>query len=381
MILIPRQIVYQRRSKNRMCNLLREYRRTWFHRVIFVLLGLMSVCLLGSAWDTTVVRSTPRLHGEPSGNPGEPFAPSVQALAVTQEGVLYAGSFGRGMFRSEDRGGTWQAINVGLTDHYLLCLAVDAHDRVYAGTVRGGMFRTKADGREWEEIREGLKRVEVKSILIHSSGVFAGTGRGVYRWDESRKTWSIVAEELDQLLVASLSMIEEKILLAATAGKGLFRYDVSGETASAWQGKGEELVDPKERLHHRFLRIVATDEQNHIFLGTQDGGIFRSIDQGMSWHTISRTLPNDSIRSIVTHDSDLFVGTGRGIYKLDKAARRWMSMNTGLADTAIQTMIVSPEGVQYAGTSAGVFRSDNAGKQWINISEGLGTQTSRSGPY
>ncbi|MGB0909459.1 MAG: ligand-binding sensor domain-containing protein [Nitrospirales bacterium] len=348
---------------------------------LIVLCSVLSFCLSGYGWDATVVRSTPRLHGEPGGDSHQPFAPSVQALAVTQAGVLYAGSFGMGMFRSDDQGMTWMPVNIGLTDHFFLCLAVDAQDRVYAGTVRGGVFRTKADGQQWEEIGDGLKRVEVKSFLIHSTGVFAGTGRGVYRWNESTKSWSIVAEELDQLLVASLAMIQEKVLLAATAGKGLFRYDVSGETASTWQGKGSELIDPKERLHHRFLRIVATDKRNHIFLGTQDGGIFRSTDQGNSWHTISRTLPNDSIRSIVSHESNLYVGTGRGIYKLDSTARRWIPKNTGLADTAIQTMIVSPDGVLYAGTSAGAFRSDNDGTQWVNISEGLGTHTSRSGPF
>ncbi len=348
---------------------------------LIVLWSLLSFCLSGYGWDATVVRSTPRLHGESSDDAHKPFPPSVQALAVTQTGVLYAGSFGMGMFRSEDKGLTWQPINDGLTDHFLLCLAVDEQDRVYAGTVRGNVFRTTSDGRQWEEIREGLKRVDVKSFFIHPAGVFAGTGRGVYQWVESKKSWHLVAKELDQLLVASLAMIEGKILLAATAGKGLFRYDVSSVTASKWERDRSELIDPKERLHHRFLRVVATDQRNHIFLGTQDGGIFRSIDQGTTWHTISRTLPNDSIRSIVLHDSDLYVGTGRGIYKLDKAARRWIAMNTGLTDMAIQTMIVSSQGVLYVGTSAGAFRSDDGGMQWVNISKGLGTHTTRSGPY
>ena len=360
-----------------------QYKRTRPSNLFYqiAMWSLLSFCLSGYGWDATVVRSTPRLHGESSDGAHQPFLPSVQALAITQAGVLYAGSFGMGMFRSEDQGLSWQPINNGLTDHFLLCLGVDEHDRVYAGTVRGGVFRTTDNGRQWEEIREGLKRVDVKSFFIHPTGIFAGTGRGVYRWVESKKSWHLVAKELDQLLVASLAMIEGKVLLAATAGKGLFRYDVSGATVSKWEQNHSELIDPKERLHHRFLRIVATDKHNHIFLGTQDGGIFRSIDQGTTWHTISRTLPNDSIRSIVFHDSDLYVGTGRGIYKLDKAARRWIAMNTGLTDMAIQAMIVSSQGVLYAGTSAGAFRSDDGGMEWVDISKGLGTHTTRSGPY
>ncbi|WP_447968083.1 ligand-binding sensor domain-containing protein [Nitrospira sp. M1] len=347
-----------------------------------IALGTFVTCmLLGFSWDAVRVQSTPRVHGDPSAPAGEPFSPSVQALAVTKNGVVFAGSFGTGVFRSDDRGKSWVAMNEGLSDRFLLCLAVDAQGRVYAGTVRGGVFRTTDDGQQWESMSKGLKRVEVKSLLVNSKGVFAGTGRGIYRWNASVQTWSAVADELDQLLIASMALVEDHILLAATAGKGLFRYDISGATASKWQGKASELIDPKERLSHRFLRIVATGKNNHIFLGTQDGGIFRSTDQGTSWHTISRSLPNDSIRGIVSDDSGLYVGTGRGIYQLDEESRRWQPRNTGLTETAIETLLLTPQGVLYAGTSAGAFRSDNGGANWINVSEGLGQQTLRSGPF
>ena len=348
----------------------------------YVLLGsFLFVFILGFSWDPTFTRSTPLLHGEPSDARGTLFPPSIQALVVTHDGILMAGSFGSGVFRSADGGESWEPMNIGLTDPFLLCLAADRQGQVYAGTVRGGVFRISAGSEKWENVSQGLKRVEVKSLLLNESGIFAGTGRGVYRFNEDTKKWSMVTEELDQLLVSSLVMLDNQILLAATAGKGLFRFDVSGVTASKWQGKASELVDPKERLQHRFLRIVATGEKEQIFLGTQDGGIFRSTDQGTSWHTISRTLPNDSIRGIISHQAGLFVGTGRGVYKLDTVSRKWKSMNVGLTERSIQTLVNSPSDVLYAGTSSGVFRSEDSGLNWDNISEGLGVQTTRSGPY
>ena len=347
----------------------------------FLFGSFLLASLVGFTWDPTFIRSTPRIHGEPSGEKGVPFAPSVQAMVITQDGELFAGTFGVGVFRSQNGGKSWEPMNVGLTDHFLLCLATNSQGHVYAGTVRGGVFRITAGANTWVRISQGLKRVEVKALLVNAIGVFAGTGRGVYRLNEETLKWNIVTDELDQLLVSSLAMLDDRILLAATAGKGLFRFDVSGATASKWQGEASELVDPKERLHHRFLRIVAIGEQEEIFLGTQDGGIFRSTDQGTSWHTISRTLPNDSIRSIISNQAGLFVGTGRGVYKLDKVARRWKSRNIGLTERSIQTLVNSPSGVMYAGTSSGAFRSEDAGLNWENISEGLGVQTTRSGPY
>ena len=48
------------------------------------------------------------------------------------------GSFGMGLFRSTDKGQSWELLNRGLTDPFLLCLAVTPGQHVYAGTMRGG---------------------------------------------------------------------------------------------------------------------------------------------------------------------------------------------------------------------------------------------------
>lgn len=325
--------------------------------------------------------SDPLSHGKSSGGLVEAFAPSIQTLALTDDGILYAGSFGMGVFKSEDSGRSWRMVNSGLTDPFLLCLEVDEKGWVYAGTVRGGVFRTINAGQKWEPINKGLKRAEVRSLLATPIGIFAGTGRGIFKWKESEGGWEILSKDLDQLLVPSLVMLDSHTLLAATSGKGLFGYDFQGSEPVKWGRPSSELIDPKERLPHRYIRVVAVGPSQHIYLGTQDGGIFRSTDRGVSWHTLSRTLPNDSIRSIVSHDKGIFVATGRGVFKLGEHDQRWMPVNTGLTELAIQTLIVSAQGVFYAGTSSGAFRSDDSGVQWVNVSEGLGMYTSQPTPY
>ncbi|MEK6585520.1 MAG: hypothetical protein AABZ24_04175, partial [Nitrospirota bacterium] len=47
--------------------------------------------------------------------PSEQSATSVQALVIGSDGVLYAGSFGHGMFRTVDRGATWAPVGGGIT--------------------------------------------------------------------------------------------------------------------------------------------------------------------------------------------------------------------------------------------------------------------------
>jgi len=265
------------------------------------------------------------------------FAPSIQALATTQDGTIYAGSFGLGVFLSKDHGNTWTSINKGMGDRFILCLTADQKGRVYAGTVRGGIFRTRDDGASWEAISHGLKRVEVKSLLAHPRGIYAGTGRGVYQWQE--------------------------------------------DGTATWERVNTQFIDAKEHLRHNHIRILSRSRNDALFVGTQDGGIYRSVDRGETWHTFGRSLPNDSIRGIVSTNGGVFVATGRGIYKTSLQNTKWKAVNTGLTELAIQVMIMTPQGDLYAGTSAGAFRSQDHGQHWVNVSEGLGTQFSMPRPY
>lgn len=286
-----------------------------------------------------------------------------------------------GLFRSQDKGKSWEPLNRGLTDPFLLCLAVIPGKHIYAGTMRGGIYRLELKGTTWESIGTGLHESEVKSFLVHQDVVYAGTGTGVYRWVEAEKQWVTVGAGLDRILVPGLAIMDDGKLLAATSGKGLFHLETQHSPPSTWVDSQSVFVDPRERLPHRYLRVIAVNEAQHIFLGTQDGGIFTSTDRGHSWSSLSRNLPNDSIRSIVPDHKDVIVATGNGIFRWKNDQQKWMDMNTGLTNLAIQSLTRSNAGELYAGTSSGAFRSQDGGAHWTNISQGLGIQLVPKGPY
>ena len=327
------------------------------------------------------VGNVPSLHQAPSGGGPQGYSPSIQTMAVTPEGIIYAGSFGMGMFRSSDQGQSWEMWNTGLQDPFLLCLAVLPGKEVFAGTVRGGVFRLKLGEAKWESVSRGLENAEVKSFIVHQHRIFAGTGTGVFHWDEEFQQWTRVGKGLEQVLVSGLALLDRRTLLAATAGKGLFRFDLEGPLETEWVDFESVFVDPKERLPHRYLRVIAVNDRQHIFLGTQNGGMFRSQDRGRNWEAIGRRLPNDSIRSIVPLGEDILVGTGNGIFRWVQADHRWMPLNEGLHQKAIQSLMVTGKQDVYAGTSSGAFRSLDGGKHWVDVSQGFGVQMVPQGPY
>ncbi|MBL8039631.1 MAG: hypothetical protein JNN16_19235 [Nitrospira sp.] len=305
---------------------------------------------------------------DPSSSPN-PFGQSVasvQALVMDSHGAIYAGSFGHGIFRSTDRGSTWVRVGGGVTDPFILSLSSTKDGQVYAGTFRGGVFRSRDDGNSWQPVSTGLKRLEVKALLAVDQELFAGTGDGVYRLRHSDDHWIPVTTGLDDVLVHALARSADGTLFAGTSGKGVVRFS---PRSSGWVRMHHGLKD-HEGMIENFIRVLVIDHEQHLVAGTFDGGVFRSGDGGQTWRPISRALPNDSIRGIVSSDRSLVVATGNGIFKTVDQGKQWIPVNKGLTNQAIQVLIGSKETGLYAGTSSGVFRSDD-GSSWIAVNEGL----------
>ena len=342
---------------------------------VFLYIGLVlgiGVHVCEAEEGKTMVVSGP--HGSDSavgqvggGGPFDQSAASVQALAVANDGTVYAGSFGHGIFHTQDRGATWIPVGAGVTDPFILSLIVLKDGSVYAGTFRGGVFRSRDNGRSWQQVNEGLKRLEVKALMAAQDGLYAGTGDGVYRLNVATDQWSVVAGGLEDVLVQALVRSEDGTFYAGTSGKGVVRF--KGGDKAGWVRMRQGLKS-SEGLVENFVRVLAIDRGQGILAGTFDGGVFRSTDGGVTWHLVSRGLPNDSIRGIVLLGQDLIVATGNGIFKTADMGKRWTPMKKGLKSLAVQSLVASEGGSLYAGTNEGVFRSDNA-LTWIAVNEGL----------
>ena len=90
-----------------------------------------------------------------------------------------------GVFKSTDGGGSWTAINTGLTNTEVQALAIDpsAPGTLYAGTYAGGVFKSTDAGVSWTEMNAGLATPNVTALAIDPTlptKLYAGTDVGVY---------------------------------------------------------------------------------------------------------------------------------------------------------------------------------------------------------
>jgi photosystem II stability/assembly factor-like uncharacterized protein len=157
----------------------------------------------GTTWDS------PLPH--PCG--GGPHAHTI-STGVDKPGVVYAGEFdnyGGGVYRSADRGVTWERVNTGLpivsedipgNVHFasVIQVAVDPRnaDVVYALTEAGKVYRTTNGGARWEVFDQGLEALRVSTLkldTVHDYRLVASTEYQVYVREAGAPAWEMLPTE------------------------------------------------------------------------------------------------------------------------------------------------------------------------------------------
>lgn len=292
---------------------------------------------------------------------------SVQALALGHGGILYVGTFGKGMYRSPDGGAHWETISSGLTDPFVFTLLVGSGQEVFAGTARKGIFRTTDGGRNWTAASSGLTNTEVTALLAGNQTLYAGTGHGVFQSTDSGRNWKAYNTGMERILVRSLIMDGRGFLFAGTAGKGLYRR---GPNHPAWEQVTRGFQGESGILEN-FIRTLTLHPDGTMYAGTFDGGVYISQDGGHQWTGWSEGMTNHSIRAFVLgRDKTLYVGTGKGIFARAPSDTRWSLISKDLEDGNIQSMVVDESGKIFAGTAVGLYKGTIRGG-WASIAQGL----------
>lgn len=299
-------------------------------------------------------------------SPFRGFKNSVRALALGSSGQIYLGTFGNGIYRSEDGGIRWQKISKGLTDPYVLTLVSGPGDELYAGTARKGVYRSKNQGLQWEAVSAGLKSTEVPTLLIQGNTIYVGTGEGVFRSLNHGDQWEPYTKGMEKILVRTLILDRRGFLFAGTEGKGLYmRRPDSSSWTQLTRGFGGDMG-----ILDNFIRTLTIHSDGTLYAGTFDGGVYISKDQGLHWTWWSNGLSNQSIRAVVIGPrGNIFAGTGRGVFVRTPSDSEWRLISSDLEDSSVQAMVIDGSGHLYAGTTENLYKGNVKG-EWTVITPG-----------
>ncbi len=114
----------------------------------------------------------------------------------------------------------------------------------------------------------------------------------------------------------------------------------------------------------------------HVYACTFSGGIYESVDGGMSWSQLPAPFSNQYIFDVAIDPSTpgtLYVGSFEsGVYLSTDWGLTWSTVNDGLTDLSVHDIEFIPAtGTLLAATTKGVFYSTNAGVTWSLGSSGV----------
>ena len=373
------------------------------------------------------------LAGNAAAGVWEPVGPAgvvLRALAIdpVSPGRMYVGTNSAGVYRSEDGGVTWFARSIGIGNPSIRALAIDPTSplTLYAGGSGGGFFRSANGGDSWSQQNADLPPSDVSAIVVDLTDpqvVYAGlNGGGVWKgkWssDEGKITWAsanvgLTATGAKNIRALVMHPTDSRVLYAATGSAGVFRSDDRGaswEPASGGLPAGASLrvfalaIDPAspttlyagtrgglyasddEGGTWRLLRadlnvraiVVATDNRDTLYVGTERDGVWRSTDRGVIWNPRNTELTNRNIRALLARPgtpATLYVASaGGGMFRSLDASAKWAAVGSGLPGLDVDTLLVDGRNPQrvFAGTNGGgLFRSTTGGDAWEDVSEGL----------
>lgn len=338
------------------------------------------------------------------------------------------------LFRTEDGGSNWQQIYTnetpegsgwwkgrGLETTGLHDIEIDPTNSnlVYFRFWDIGFHKTEDGGITFKRFDDGLEYpgnifdIEIDpertNVIYASSGQWERTAGDIVKSEDFGLTWRVIGNpasglpdsQVYALVLDESSPVDNRTLYAASYQNGIYKSIDGGmswvEMNNGLGTNGNLLVsslvidptDPKilyagVDMEAAWLGVIQSD---------QHGGIYKTLDGGLSWSKVDEKIPNVLDLSITPHDSQVIYAAAReiwdevnrqayqgGVYKSSDGGDNWLLV---FEDPFVEVVVVDPHtpGVVFAGTNDnpfhdqssgnGLFRSLDGGKTWQSVNDGL----------
>jgi photosystem II stability/assembly factor-like uncharacterized protein len=270
---------------------------------------------------------------------------AIHAWQDTGSRTILAGSYGNGMYRSEDGGASWSPANTGLTADAFRCIGPDPLDSgaILAGTEPGRLFRSTDGGRSWRELA-GITQIAGYGEWFLPYSPRAGAIRNVYAPPGS-----------DGRLFASVEV------------GGLLRSDDGGETWACGPVIEDDDIHyitghpDNPDLLYAALGYAALPEHRRDDGMRRFGGLARSRDGGETWqkletdYTRAALIPPTRPGLLLAAPAPQ-VGRGGRIVVSSDGGDTWepagAGIETPMADM-VELFVAAPDGTVWAVCSGG----------------------------
>ncbi len=265
-------------------------------------------------------------------------AAGVHAITIMGNDI-YVGAY-NGVFLSTDKGSSWSEINNGLS--YLNISSIAIKDsNIFLGLNGGsGVYQYSMKVNKWDLV--GLSNSDVRSLLFYNNILIAGCDEGVYLSTDYGSTWNL---KLD-LNGGSLGNCEA----LASIGTHIFAGINGDNDMYVSKDNGENWTLSDSGLSNtRIWSLTANDSL--LFTGS-NGGVFYSSNFGNLWQNIG--FPNIQIVSLLALNDKLFVGSNNGLFLSTDLGKSWSEIDSGLFNYV--RAIAADSSDIFVGSGGGVWK-------------------------
>ena len=257
---------------------------------------------------------------------------SLEAGGDDQPGVLWAGTLPGGLFKSSDRGASWELVRAlwdvpqrrewfggGYDVPGIHSISVDPRnsDHVLVGVSCGGVWRTEDGGASWAVSSTGMRANYMPPELNENEAVqdphrvarsalspdslWCQHHNGIWRSRNGGRGW----EEITDVPLSNFGFavavhpLDGNTAWFAPAESDQRRIPVDSAlavTRTRDGGRSFEVLRaglPQRECYDLVYRhgLAVSDDGNSLIMASTTGGVWVSDDAGDSWQTVSSTMP------------------------------------------------------------------------------------------
>ncbi|MBU1102192.1 hypothetical protein KJ853_00865 [Patescibacteria group bacterium] len=290
-----------------------------------------------------------------------------------------------GVFRSSDRGETF-AQKVAITKNQtiagvnILTIKSDPQDSniIYLGTRGEGLYKSMDGGDTWYRLNETnkvfTKRANVYDIAIdpkNSSNIYVGTyqdrfGR-LFRSPDGGKNWEEiyrVSREKYAIFAVEVDLYDPAIVYMGSAEGGLFKSTDFGKSWKIINWFDDVISDIKVNPH----------DTREVYVSTYRKGLYKTTDKGASWQHIDSlsSYPEAGQIEILVMDfrnpNVLYTGSQTGLLKTIDGGQTWQRVNIIIPPNSVPVQSIALDPVNaaslYYGAGNVLYRTDDIGQTW-----------------
>jgi photosystem II stability/assembly factor-like uncharacterized protein len=299
------------------------------------------------------------------------------------------------LFKSTNGGESWRRINRGLDTKFFTPLSSLAISQLnpqvlFLSSQENGAYKSEDGGESWRKINNGLDKLftgileisdsDDKLALMTMADKRLGEEKQLYKTDDGGEKWRLVFDNTASITAIAFSPSNDSNIIIGDRQGKLHFSENRGDT---WK-TGTTIKNSGAITSIAFSPNVASD--NTFFVGTETGGILKTVDGGSSFAKIDRGISDLNIRDIAIQPGNngaysIWVSTyNEGVFVSQDGGNNWEKSSNGLTKDHQADSLSLPhfteikfpsnflqDKTMFVAGFNGLFKSNDSGKTWQQI--------------